>query len=711
MKVGFYDDLAARRGDDESLQRTVAETVAHLRDGQTNVSHPGMLLGKIQSGKTRAFLGVIAACFDESYDGAIVLTKGTQTLAIQTLARVEDAFGPLHALDKCQMFDILSMPPRLSLFESNQHIILVSKKEDDNLHALLKLFTKDYPKWCSRKWLIIDDESDFASITFKKDHSIVIPGTINRQIEELRDVLATSQFLEVTATPYSLYLQPEEGMVANGIPIMRPRKPRFTVVLPTHDAYVGGEYYFERSLDETSPASYFYEEISPSERDILKRPDRRSFRIEEALVSPKIAVLRRAIMNFIVGVTVRRLQQTATGEPPQKYSFVVHTEQGRDSHEWQLQVVDELWKGFVNAVDDGSDVLKSLIKQSYDDIAPSVALTHTVMPSLDNVQTEVVRALRDDELTATKINSDNDVLALLDKSGQLRLRTPMNLFIGGQIFDRGVTLHNLIGFFYGRDPQRSQQDTVLQHSRMYGARPADDLGVTRLYAPRNVYNRMRQIHELDAALRDAFLQGTFDQGVYFVQADAAGQLRPCAPNKLLISDVYSLRPGHRMTPTGFTTVPPSRGQGRLRELDIMVTRLAPEPRISPVAISVTDARQMLELALANLEFDDSAQSKGYKSAMITSLRWLAGSNGDAQHAYLVAATGREVSRLRNGDRFSNSPTTKQQHDLAAAVAQTSPVLYLMRQSGTEAKGWRGLEFWWPVVQIPDRAAPALYAVN
>ena len=61
------------------------------------------------------------------------------------------------------------------------------------------------------------------------------------------------------------------------------------------------------------------------------------------------------------------------------------------------------------------------------------------------------------------------------------MRTPYNIFIGGQILDRGITVPNLLGFCYGRSPKRMQQDTVLQHARMYGARPRPDLAVTRLY--------------------------------------------------------------------------------------------------------------------------------------------------------------------------------------------------------------------------------------
>jgi Z1 domain len=709
----FYEDLADRRRDPDDLRKAVAETITRLREAQTDVNHPGMLLGKVQSGKTRAFLGVMAACFDDGYQGIIVLTKGTKTLAIQTLARIDETFGGLRDRDECQIFDILEVPARLSPFERNQRIILVSKKEDDNLRALLELFTQDYPEWRDRRWLIIDDEADFASITFRKNGVSIDPGTINRQIEDLREVLTTSQFLEVTATPYSLYLQPEEGMVSNGIPIMRPRKPRFTVVLPTHDAYVGGEYYFEHSLDETSPASHFYEEVPTNERDILKLPDRRSFKIEEALTSPRITVLRRAIMNFIVGVTARRLQERSanTGEPLPKYSFVVHTERSTASHDWQLQVVDALWQGFVGSVDDGSETLRKLVGELYEDIASSIALTGTAMPSFDIIFSDVVRALRDGELLAEKVNCENDILALLDKkSGQLRLRAPMNLFIGGQILDRGITIHNLVGFYYGRNPQRSQQDTVLQHSRMYGARFTADLGITRLYAPRDVYSRMRKIHELDATLRDALLRGDHEQGVYFVETDDNGRVLPCAPNKLLISNIYTLRPGHRMTPTGFTTVALSRGQGRLRELDAMIARLTPDGSVFPMLVTVFDAVALIELAFANLEFAEEIESRGYKAAMMTVLRWFA--KGDDQtQIHLIAATGRDVSRLRDGNRLSNSPTTKQQHDLAANAARTSPVLYLMRQSGTVEKGWRDLAFWWPVVQVPNNTVPALYAVN
>lgn len=226
--MSFYPQLAARRGDDESLQKTVAETIQKLRGNATSVDRPGIVLGKIQSGKTRAFLGVIAAAFDDGFDCALILTKGTKSLAYQTIRRAEADFAPFRDDDQVQIFA--------------------------------------YPMLKGRRWLIIDDEADFASLTFRKSDGIVIPGAINQLIEMLRVKLGNSQFLQVTATPYSLYLQPEEGVKINGVPILKPRKPSFTVILPPYSEYVGGDYYFERSLDESSPAAYFYEEVPQDER-------------------------------------------------------------------------------------------------------------------------------------------------------------------------------------------------------------------------------------------------------------------------------------------------------------------------------------------------------------------------------------------------------------------------------------------------------------
>ena len=128
------------------------------------------------------------------------------------------------------------------------------------------------------------------------------------------------------------------------------------------------------------------------------------------------------------------------------------------------------------------------------DLRRSIELEGVSVPSIEDVMKAVVDSLETGQLMITKVNSDNDVKKLLADDGQLKLRTPFNMFIGGQILDRGITISNLIGFYYGRNPNRFQQDTVLQHSRMYGARSSADLAVTRFYAPQHVYQAVSYTH-------------------------------------------------------------------------------------------------------------------------------------------------------------------------------------------------------------------------
>lgn len=88
------------------------------------------------------------------------------------------------------------------------------------------------------------------------------------------------------------------------------------------------------------------------------------------------------------------------------------------------------------------------------------------------------------------MNSDADVMALLDHKAGLKLRTPYNVYVRDNILDRGVIIPNLIAFYYGRNPKTMQADTVPQHSRMYGNRNRRDFTVTRFYTSCAVYDRL-----------------------------------------------------------------------------------------------------------------------------------------------------------------------------------------------------------------------------
>jgi hypothetical protein len=705
----YYDQMAVKRGDDPDLMAKVEEAVSHLGGASTTARSPGMLLGKIQSGKTRAFLGIIARCFDRGFNVAIILTKNNVSLTQQTLTRVKEDFKELIAAEEVLADDIMCLPS-LETYELNKKLILVVKKEDDNLDRLLEAFEKKYPELQQRKILIVDDEADYASVSGQRKDGVVGIGKIAKQIDRLRELVPDSDFLQVTATPQSLYLQPEEDLLVNGTPLFKPKRPKFTVILPTHSQYVGGDFYFERSTDDDSPAYYFYREVPLEEREALKKEDRRRLKIENVLSENRAEVLRDATVTFIVGGVIRRLQAKAAGQQPEKYSFLFHTEQARDSHAWQEQVATAIKLALIEEAKADTPRFNGLLQSAYTDLQRSLKLEGSFLPSFEAVKAETVSALTGGELMITKVNSDKAVKELLADDGQLKLRTPLNMFIGGQILDRGITINNLIAFYYGRSPKKFQQDTVLQHSRMYGARAKADLAVTRFYAPQHVYQIMRKIHEFDAALREAFESGAHDKGVYFIQRDAQNRVIPCSPNKLMFSEVVSIRPGRRLLPTGFQTVAKSVGKKCLQTLDDRITAEFGKSGEQPILIPVEKALELLELAYANLEFEEPGDDsrKGYLAALEHLSR--TSKNPDLRdNVWLLTATDRNTPRYFSQGRFSNNPDTKQQADVLAPKVDDIPALMLLRQNGEEVKGWRGLPFWWPVIVTPRSAITSIFA--
>ncbi len=711
--AGLYERVSlARGGDSDELQHVVRRTAAQLVERDTTTDRPGVLFGRIQSGKTRAFLGIIAEAFDHGFDGAIIFTKGTKSLVRQTMRRMANDYGDLKHRDIVQFFDIMELRANLTSYVLDQKLIFVVKKEDDNLKRLQLAFSETYTMLSDRKWLLVDDEADLASVSFRR-----IPGggkevgKISKKIDAFRSGLAKAAYLQVTATPYSLYLQPEEDVYRAGELLFRPRRPAFTEILKSHDAYVGGDYYFEKSDDETSAAYYFYHDVPVSERDALKKEDGRRLKLSDVLTSPNSRVVTLAIMNLIVGGCIRRLQDSTKDSIPRKYAFLFHTEQARASHNWQERVVIEIRNQLTGLAKSDAKQLDELIAVSYLDLERSIKLSRAAYPGLDEVCAAVKLALINEHLMVTVVNSDAEIESILDENGQLELQNPFNIFIGGQILDRGITISNLIGFYYGRNPQKAQQDTVLQHSRMYGARDLADLPVTRLYAPDRIYKLMKTIHEFDAALRYALEAADgASPDVYFIMQDSKRNIIACNPNKILFSDIKSVRPGHRIVPTGFRIVSPTAGRKDLETLDKKIANLRITDN-TPTLVDLPIACELLRLAQRNFKYEEGDDDRESFVAILQHLSTATPNEAVRGKVWILLAgqsEARNVSREREGGRLNDSPDTKQQTDAAKSTSEV-PTLMLLKQRGEKEKGWSGLPFWWPVVVVPSDATIAVFA--
>ena len=711
----FYPNfIEAKEYSHEALQ-AIKETVRKLLEQPTSVNRPGMLLGKVQSGKTKTFMGIMALGFDNGLDVCVVLTKGTKALTKQTFERLEKEFSAFITDDLVQVFDIMTIPSGLTAYELNQKLIFVVKKQSDNLNRLSKAFFETYPALSKKKMLIIDDEADYASIGFKntKEEGVLI-NKIAGQIDNLRDDLTDSSFLQVTATPYSLYLQPDNLIIPETQQAFKPIKPAFTELVPVHDGYVGGDYYFYDSQEQGSIASFLHEPVTRDELEVFKKEDRRSFKLEDCLTSPKIKTVRDAVVNFVVGGCIRRLQNVEAGNKKSKFSFIIHTEAGRAAHRWQEKVVTTLKEKLEGASEKNNTLLDQLIEAAYKDLAESIKEAKHYLPSLAAVRKEVYEALRPDigQLMITKVNSEEDVMKQLDEQGQLKLRTPLNIFIGGQILDRGITVQNLIGFFYGRRPNKFQQDTVLQHSRMFGFRPLQDLSVTRFYTSPEIYDAMRRIQDSDSALRESIAKG--DQEVIFIRKDDSGKVIACSPNKILLSTTTTLRPFKRLLPVGFQTDYKTRVTPITKEIDEMLDDAANHVLgDKPFLISWSLAKQIIKKIESTLVFEQ--EYSWNVAAFVACMQYLSNSEDAGSFAgnvWCLVRKDRKVSRFLQSSptEFYDAPDTSHiEGKIARAVATQVPMLMLFRQNGAEAQDWMGAPFYWPVLYPPKNTKTAIFA--
>ena len=711
----FYSSFAKndKRYSSEDCE-CIESVVERLMQSQTSEDHPGMLLGKIQSGKTKTFLAVMALAFDNEFDLSVVLTKGTKALAKQTYERIRSEFRVHEENDLLKVFDIMTMPGHLTGFELNQKLVLVVKKQTDNLSRLIDLFKSKYPQLKARRVLIIDDEADYASVGFKRDQGELDINVTARQLEQLRVIVERSAFLQVTATPYSLYLQPAGVQIKDNI--FRPIRPAFTVLVPVNAAYVGSDYYFEDSQVEGHLAKFLYQPVHQDELQVLRKKDGRRLKLDEVLTSRSISTLRDAICNFIIGGCIRRLQDKQTGKGLKKFSFLVHTEANTAAHAWQEELVEKIKQKLSAAVSQEPQLLNSLIQRAYQDLQLSVALQKDYLPELKEVALEVKTALKQDWLMITKVNSEKQVEELLDEDGQLKLRTPLNIFIGGQILDRGVTITNLIGFYYGRKPNVYQQDTVLQHSRMFGFRPRQDLAVTRFYTEPTIYTAMQRMHESDVALRESLGKNP-EQSVVFIQKAPGNTVRPCSPNKIALSQTTTLKPYKRLLPVGFQVLPRTYLRPITDELDRKLDKLVrgrshDEPFLIPIAVAI----ELLNAVEPTFKMEEE---EGYCfdwEAARSALQYLASlttKSSDQGKVWCLVRSNREIQRKVSAGShaiYSDAPdSTKTEGLIRKKYAIDNPMLILIRQNGKEDKGWTGGPFYWPVISAQKNTPTAIFA--
>lgn len=706
-KKSEYDDTL-KDCIEETCQYCLENTIA---DSEEKINRPIMMLGKIQSGKTRAFTGLIALAFDNKFDMVFILTKNSKALVQQTVSRMKKEFAFENR--SIIVTDIMKASSKMSGYELERKNIIVAKKESRNIANLIDFIEKHSINE-DKRCLIIDDEADTTGIGYKK-----IKGTdeftlrtVSSKVNEMRGTLDGCVFVEVTATPYSLYLQPDFDENA---PI-KPIKPLKTVLVPHGSEYIGGEYYFLDSKEETHPASLIFEPMSQEECDLVadqkrkgkksKIDDRRSFKVEEILFrEDRLSTFKMGIINFIIGtITLRKVYKN-----DDCYAYVIHTAMQKNSHVSLESAAETLFEQIKHRTVEATLKIDQLLQVAYEDIKKSVEIHGLTMPSYKEIGAEFYCYIDKGYYSIDIVNADQDIETLLDEdSGELLLRTPCSIFVGGQVLDRGVTIHNMIGFYYGRNPITMQQDTVLQHSRMFGYRKKL-LPVTRFYTTSRIHSNMEKITEIDMVLRDDIASGNQGNGVYFITNQlqdkqyGTGGIKPCSPDKIKVSDIILLKPHCRVLPVGFSPVAKSKYNEVNKRIE---QELNDNSNFFTTKMILESVSELMENVYKTIEKDKDSSRFISKEEFLTSLKYML--DGQKEVA-IVVKRDKANKKVRTNGRIEDSPAQGQQELLTAQkLATTLPVIILLQQNGQDDT-WGFRPFWWPVLVSPKTVQNTMYA--
>lgn len=724
----------------EKVVREMADQL--LMDGE-DAKQPCLLLGKVQCGKTDTFLSIMGLCFDRGIDIAVVMTKGTNTLTKQTIQRLSNDFRffkDQHKWDQkviVSVWDVLDLYKRggLSDFQLNNpanKFIIVVKKEKTNLQDLIALFEEN-PLMRSKRVLVCDDEADFASRAYYQRKGEMNLLRMAEYIETFIKLPEYIRYMQITATPYSLYLQPDGTVQLRGGEEASPWLPRYTAIVPIHGRYIGGKQYYVDSKDENSMYSCLFTPVNPICLDILSA--RNEFYLKSLSHSDNLDSLNYAIVCYMFAAAIRTIQKRKTSNERYFSSCLIHCEIAKKNHAWQEELITGIITDIKNAFLQKSNTdlhILDLESDAYESFRESnrlgneQGLINEDFPTFAEVEAEVKRILEYNDYIINVVNSEEagKVATMLNEKGQLRLEQSLNFFIGGSILDRGITIDNMLCFFYGRDPKKFQMDTVLQHARMYGARDKEDMACTRFFTTEAIYDVLDKMNEFDECMFDYLIKHkdsvqTDDFVSMVIGYDK--RIKPSAQNKYTPANTKVLKPHQRILPVGFQTGDAAEIEAVVAEIDEIINNDANYKKITDdepfFLMSREKAVDIIKKISTTYRYGEEFENVGFEwddNEMITPIDHCTfDTDGDI---YVLVRKDRNMSRERSDSskrtRWIDAPDDGR-NDTAPSrnIAEDRPVLMLLRQNGSRQQGWKDTAFYWPVLVLPKCIQAGIFTIN
>jgi hypothetical protein len=450
----------------------------------------GMVVGHVQSGKTANYAALVCKAADAGYKFIVVIAGGINNLRNQTQKRLNESFV---GQDKgVQVGAGLGntrrdrLPVSLTTTERDfnkqdanrnaQHsnfdnistpILIVIKKNTKTLSNVIEWLEKQYKNQIAdHAMLLIDDESDYASINTKDEEN---PTAINMKLRKLLSLFRKSAYVAYTATPYAnIFIDHQAADDDLGRDLF-PRDFIYALKAPTN--YFGARSIFlDHGGRHLVPIDDYLDDIPPKHTKDF-----------ELLSIP--SSLYDAMRLFLLNVAIRQLR----GQGDKHNSMLIHATRFTRIHQRLSIFVDDyisevrkdiLSYGKLPDTLKHSGIIRD-IKATLDSQHPDIEFQWgEIIPGLCSIiDTILVREVHQSTGRPLEYRDDRPTNAIV---------------IGGTSLSRGFTLEGLSVSYFLRNTVF--YDTLMQMGRWFGYRPEyEDL--CKIYTPPSIIDKFALIIE------------------------------------------------------------------------------------------------------------------------------------------------------------------------------------------------------------------------
>jgi Z1 domain len=474
--------LKAQKGLDEDIIRKLDTATDRIVmnfgcPGSQNFRRQGLVVGRVQSGKTSNFMGVIAKAGDAGYRIIIVLAGTTNTLRYQTQDRLQrdlvgfsDTKWQWLTQAKCDPITLVVDPQgefneiqnaTPIMGNPNARRIAVIKKNASVLRRVkrwLQGVADEHKKLCPV--LILDDECDNASVnTGPSDES---PTIINELIRDILAGLPKVTYVGYTATPFANVLINPDAEVHDLYP------HDFIFALPLNRQYFGPERIFGNPLNSDKDAARGNDIVREiPEEDLAKVCPRGRDEIDGFRFDEDCQTLKSAIRYFIMSCAARVAREKSKGATAEFKSMLINTSQFVRIQQKAERAVAVMLRRL--RADYASDPAEW--RRQWEDESSRFTQEQICCAEAKVEWPQVAEVLSEEFMKSIKVvvsNSSPNQASNLNSCYDSKNRGSIYIVIGGNTLSRGMTLEGLTVSYFTRNS--TTYDTLLQMGRWFGYR-------------------------------------------------------------------------------------------------------------------------------------------------------------------------------------------------------------------------------------------------